>query len=164
MSWQTGYQYTPVPIAYVVDIGSLTEDAGIGAGDYLVWYDSGTGTHYKIDYDDIARQRIAAGVLETPQVGDRLAIGINDPAVTATHINFASVGGTDITFDIEFHTDIASGGTVIHTDTCTSGSPEYGVTPSGTAAITANRIIMIDVTAVNGSVTQLVVSVDGKRT
>jgi hypothetical protein len=96
--------------------------------------------------------------IETPADGDRIALFMNPRAVTVTGVSFASVAGTSVLFNVEYAATLASG-TVIHTDTCATSTPEWDVTPSGTATVPTNQIVMLEITTVTASVTQLHVTV-----
>jgi hypothetical protein len=96
--------------------------------------------------------------VEDPADGDRLAIFMNERAVTVLGVSFASLAGTSVLFNLEFATTIASG-TVIHTDTCASSTPEWDVTPSGDATIPTDQIVLLEITTVTGSVTDFHVTI-----
>ena len=89
--------------------------------------------------------------IEDPVSGDRIPLHMNERAITVTGVSFASTGGTSVVVSLEFATTIASG-TVIHSDTCATSTPEWNVSPSGTAAVTTNRIIMLEIGTVTGAV------------
>jgi hypothetical protein len=114
--------------------------------------------------DQTNKLHFSKGVtIETPAGGDRIAIYMNERAVTITGVSFASVNGTSVLFNIEYAATIVSG-TVIHTDTCASTTPEWDVTPSGTTAIPTDQIICVEITTVTGSVTQLHITLEGYHT
>jgi hypothetical protein len=96
--------------------------------------------------------------VETPANGDRIAMFMNERAITVLGVSFASVGGTSVLFNIEFAASIASG-TVVHTDTCATSTPEWDVTPSGDATIPTDQITLLEITTVTGGVTQLTVTI-----
>jgi hypothetical protein len=96
--------------------------------------------------------------IEDPADGDRLALWMNESALTVLGVSFASLAGTSVLFNLEYAATIASG-TVIHADTCASSTPEWDVTPSGTADVPTNQIILVEITTVTASVTDFVVTV-----
>jgi hypothetical protein len=89
--------------------------------------------------------------IEDPADGDRIVMFMNERAITVLGISFASAGGTSVLFNVEFAATIASG-TVVHTDTCATVTPEWDVTPSGDATIPTDQIVCIEITTVTGSV------------
>ena len=95
--------------------------------------------------------------VETPEDGDRIAMFMNERAITVLGVSFASAGGTSVLFNLEFATTIASG-TVIHTDTCATSTPEWDVTPSGDATIPTDQIIALEITTVTATVDQMQVT------
>ena len=90
--------------------------------------------------------------------GTRIAMFMNERAITVLGVSFASLGGTSIVLSVEYNTSIASG-TVVHTDTCATATPEWDVTPSGDATIPTDQIICLELGTVTGTVTQLQVTV-----
>jgi hypothetical protein len=96
--------------------------------------------------------------IEDPADGDRIAIGMNERAITVLGVSHASAAGTSVLYNVEFGTTIASG-TVVHTDTCATSTPEWDVTPSGDATIPTDQITMIEITTVTGVVTDFHVTV-----
>ena len=106
----------------------------------------------------VTRRESKAFTIETPVNGDRHALWMNEGAITILGVSFSSEAGTSVLFNIEFQTTIASG-TVVHTDTCATSTPEWDVTPSGTTAVPTDRILLAEITTVTGSVTQLHVTV-----
>ncbi len=99
-----------------------------------------------------------AFTIETPADGDRMALWMPEAAITILGVSFASAAGTSVLFNIEFATTIASG-TVVHTDTCATSTPEWDVTPSGTADVPTDRIVLLEITTVTDAVTQLHVTI-----
>jgi len=98
--------------------------------------------------------------IETPADGDLITMWLNEAAITVLGVSLAAIGGTSAVIDVLYNTSIAvAGSTVIHNDTVASATPEWDVTPSGTAAVPTDRIIMVDVGTLVGSPTQLVVTV-----
>lgn len=97
-------------------------------------------------------------IIEDPADGDRLAMWMNEAAITVLGVSFASLAGTSVLFNLEYAATIASG-TVIHTDTCASSTPEWDVAPSGTAAVPTDQIVLVEITTVTGGVTDFVVTV-----
>ena len=126
---------------YETDTGRLKIGDGSTAWTSLSYFDKATKTV----------------TLENPATNDRIALWHNLTSIDVTGVSFASVGGTSVGISVEFGTAIASG-TVIHSDTCASSTPEYDVTPSGTTTIPANRIVILEIGTVTGSVTQLSVT------
>lgn len=104
------------------------------------------------------RTQEKAITIETPADGDRLVLWMNEAAITVLGVSFSSAAGTSVLFNIEHAVTIASG-TVIHTDTCATSTPEWSVTPSGASAVATNQIIMAEITTVTGVVTQLHITV-----
>lgn len=90
--------------------------------------------------------------VEDPADGDRLALFMNNGAITVTGISHASLAGTSVLYNLEFAASIASG-TVIHTDTCASSTPEWDVAPSGDDTVPTDQIILLEITTVTGTVT-----------
>lgn len=97
-------------------------------------------------------------LVKTPADGERHALWMNEAAITVLGVSFASLAGTSVLFNLEYAATIASG-TVIHTDTCASSTPEWDVSPSGTAAVPTDQIVMAEITTVTGAVTDLLVTV-----
>lgn len=103
--------------------------------------------------------RHARGIsIEDPASGDRIPIYMNERAITVLGVSFASEGGTSVVISVEQATTIASG-TVIHSDTCNTSTPEWDVTPSGTAAVPTDRIICLEIGTVTGTVNVLHVTI-----
>lgn len=96
--------------------------------------------------------------VEDPADGDRLAMWLNESAITVLGVSMASLAGTSVLYNLEYATTIASG-TVIHTDTVASSTPEWDVTPSGTAAVPTDQIILLEITTVTSTVSDLVVTI-----
>jgi hypothetical protein len=96
--------------------------------------------------------------IEDPADGDRITMFMNERAITVLGVSFASAGGTSVLFNVEYGTTIASG-TVVHTDTCATSTPEWDVTPSGDATIATDQIIMVEITTVTATVTDFHVTV-----
>jgi len=88
---------------------------------------------------------------EIPEDGERFPIYMNERAITILGVSFSSEGGTSVLFNLEFGTTIASG-TVIHTDTCATSTPEWDVTPSGDSTVPTDQIIMLEITTVTATV------------
>jgi hypothetical protein len=89
-----------------------------------------------------------------PADGDIWAMYMNEAAKEILGVSFASVGGTSVLFSLDYAATIASG-TVIHTDTCATSTPEWDVTPSGTTSVPTDQIIVAEITTVTDAVTQL---------
>lgn len=96
--------------------------------------------------------------IEDPADGDRIAMFMNERAITVLGVSFASAGGTSVLFNVEYGTTIASG-TVVHTDTCATSTPEWDVTPSGDSTIPTDQIVMIEITTVTLAVTDFQVTI-----
>jgi len=139
--------------------GGTTVDA---AGEVTVDTTSGT-----VNFHDGTAERVLSPILtksitvEDPANGDLLVMWLNNVAGTVTGISFASLAGTSVLFSILYHATLiqTAGAVTIHTDTCTSGTTEWNVSPSGTAAFAATGIIMLSVTTVTGSVTDFTATV-----
>lgn len=99
-------------------------------------------------------KRTKGVTIEDPANGDRIVMMMNSRPITVTGVSFASAAGTSVVISLEFATTIASG-TVIHSDTCATSTPEWDVTPSGDSTVPTDQIIALEVGTVTGSVTDL---------
>jgi len=97
-------------------------------------------------------KRSKSVTMEDPVDGDRIALMMNSRPITVTGVSHASLAGTSVLYNLEYAASIASG-TVIHTDTCASSTPEWDVAPSGTATVPTDQIVLLEITTVTGSVT-----------
>lgn len=96
--------------------------------------------------------------IEDPVSSEIIPMWLNEAAITVLGVSFDCTGGTSVGFSLEQQTSIASG-TVIHADTASADSAEWDVTPSGTAAVPTNRVILLELGTVTGGVTELIITV-----
>ncbi len=80
-----------------------------------------------------------------PVDGDQIPMFQNDAAITILGVSFASIGGTSIPFNLEYAATISPTGTVIHSDVCSTSTPEWGVSPTGTVNVPIDQIIQLDI-------------------
>jgi hypothetical protein len=124
------------------------------SGDPLGTTDTQSVTNKDLTAETNKLRHSKSVMLEDPADSDRIALYSNERAITILGVSFASEGGTSVLFNLEYGTSIASG-TVIHTDTCATSTPEWDVTPSGDATVPTDQIICLEITTVTGTVNQL---------
>ena len=137
--------------------GTLTDNGTSTAGKHMLVRDDATGDVQLASYTAVKTKTIT---LESPTTSDtEIPIWYTDEALTVAEIFYECIGGTSTTLNIQKKANLGDAGTNVNTSAITAGTTKGSTTALSGASVPVDNYLVLNVTAVSGSVNYVSVTI-----